>query len=562
MVISSRTIHSASLILVGLLTLASGAFAEVIVSVDRYSVDLNESFILEITLGTDTDLEPDLSVLDDNFYRGQLSQLSNTSIINGQISRSRTWTVALMAKTTGRQSIPAISIGSESSKPISITINEPTNAPLGEADVFIVSEVDQTETYVQSQILYRFKVYRAVETRQELRRDPIISGAEVLLELAGEERTYKANLNGRAYDVRERVLAIYPQSSGEIEISPARFEARIFRDRQRITGRKVFASDAHTIKVLPIPAPPDDFPNASWFPARDVQLSEEWSRDFNKISTGEPITRKVMISALGQIETQIPALLPPNIEGMKVYADKPDLSRQLETKGIRGFRRDQYAMIGVRGGTIELPKLEVPWWNIEADEWQVATLPSRKITVNASATEAALPLVPQYQSSDEAAENVNSKKLVDDGFWKLLSQLLGGVWLLTIFFWWLLNWNRHQEPKASELPPIYKRQAKLIKMAKRAATAGDKTGVREALLEWAELQWPKDAPKSIGELAKRVASPLSEELSALSISSYGSVQSDWDGSAMATAIRSINVFVKSSKVTAQSSLPPLMPRDA
>ena len=99
MVISSRTIHSASLILVGLLTLASGAFAEVIVSVDRYSVDLNESFILEITLGTDTDLEPDLSVLDDNFYRGQLSQLSNTSIINGQISRSRTWTVALMAKT-------------------------------------------------------------------------------------------------------------------------------------------------------------------------------------------------------------------------------------------------------------------------------------------------------------------------------------------------------------------------------------------------------------------------------------------------------------------------------
>ena len=99
-------------------------------------------------------------------------------------------------------------------------------------------------------------------------------------------------------------------------------------------------------------------------------------------------------------------------------------------------------------------------------------------------------------------------------------------------------------------------------MAKRAATAGDKTGVREALLEWAELQWPKDAPKSIGELAKRVASPLSEELSALSISSYGSAQSDWDGSAMATAIRSINVFVKSSKVTAQSSLPPLMPRDA
>jgi len=268
--------------LCALLAVASSALADVTARVDRPSVDLNESFLLEIMVDSNIDMEPDLSVLDENFYRGQLSQLSNTSIINGQIRRSRTWTIALMAKATGRQEIPAVTVGNDTSLPITITINEPTNAPPGEADVFITSEVDQTEAYVQSQILYRFKVYRAVATRQEARRDPGFTGAEVLIERAGDERSYVAELNGRSYSVIERVLAIYPQASGEISISPARFEARVLRDG-RITGRKVFESDAHTVTVLPIPAPPPEFPNAVWLPARDIQLSDEWSREPNEV---------------------------------------------------------------------------------------------------------------------------------------------------------------------------------------------------------------------------------------------------------------------------------------
>ena len=173
MVTSGKAIRITLLSSVGLLALIVNAFADVTASVDRNSVDLNESFVFEITVNanidvkpigrgeftaTDSDAEPNLSVLDENFYRGQLSQLNNTSIINGQISRSRIWTVALMARVAGQQDIPAVSVGSESSKPISIMVNEPANAPPGEADVFIISELDQTEAYVQSQVLYRFKV--------------------------------------------------------------------------------------------------------------------------------------------------------------------------------------------------------------------------------------------------------------------------------------------------------------------------------------------------------------------------------------------------------------------
>jgi hypothetical protein len=545
--------------LCGLLVVISNANADVTARVDRSSVDLNESFMLEIMLDTNIDMEPDLTVLDDDFYRGQVSQLSNTSIMNGQIRRSRTWTIALMAKATGRQEIPAITVGNEQSAPISITINEPTNAPPGEADVFITSEVDQTEAYVQSQILYRFKVYRAVATRQEGRRDPGITGAEVLIERAGEERSYEAILNGRAYNVIERVLAIYPQSSGEISISPARFEARVLRDG-RITGRKVFESEAHTVNVLPIPAPPADFPNADWLPARDVQLSEEWSREPNEVAAGEPVTRKVTVSALGQIETQIPSLDPPEIEGMNVYEDKPDLSRQFEAAGIRGVRRDQYAMIGVRGGPVEVPKLELPWWDIEAGEWRVATLPSRTIEILAAEVEAVVAPPTEAQAATDTPDNAeNAQQLLSDDFWKRASQLIAAAWLLTIVAWWWSSRERVREPREPEAPPIHKQQAKFLKAARKAATAGDKVAVRAALLEWARLEWPDDSPRSIGDIAQRVAAPLSDELQLLSSSSYSGAASEWDGSELAKAMRSIHTLTADNKVTTAEPLPPLMP---
>ncbi|MCH9695661.1 MAG: BatD family protein [Gammaproteobacteria bacterium] len=540
--------------------LVANAFGEVKVRVDRPAVDLNESFMLEIIVDTNIDMEPDLSALDENFYRGQISQLSNTSIINGQIRRSRTWSVALMAKATGTQEIPALKVGNEKSSPLSIVVNEPQAAPPGEADVFVASELDQTEAYVQAQILYSIKVYRAVATRQPALRDPIITGAESLVELVGDERSYEAILNGKAYNVVERIIAIYPQESGEITISPARFEARVLRDG-RITGRKVFESEAHSIVVNPIPPPPADFPDADWLPARDVQLSEEWSREPRKLQAGEPITRRVTISALGQIETQLPALEPPDVDGMNVYADKPELSRAIEAEGIRGIRKDQYAMIGVRGGVAEIPELQVPWWDIEAGEWQVATLPARPLEVEAL-PEVADPALTAAQAAPPAATEEQPQSMFDDGVWKLATQLLGAVWLLTVFAWWWSARERRLEPREPAPQPVYKQQAKFVKTARKAAADGDMAAVRTAVIEWGRLQWPDEPPRSIGELAQRLAEPLAGQLRQLSAASYGNAAAEIDGRELSKALRSIDVLKEDQVDASEELLPPLLPPGA
>ena len=248
-------VQKAALIIIGLLVLVPEANAAVVANVDRGDVELNESFTLEIVIDSETNLSPDISVLDQDFYVGQGNQLSNTTISNGQIRRSKTFTYILMPKRVGQLVIPAITVGSERSDPLVVVVNEASYAPPGEADVFVSSEIDFDEAYVQAQVLYKIKIYRAVATRQPALRDPVITGAETLVELAGDDKSYESVIGGKAYNVVERVLALYPQESGEIQISPARFEARVLRDG-RITGRKVYESQARTITVLPTPAPP------------------------------------------------------------------------------------------------------------------------------------------------------------------------------------------------------------------------------------------------------------------------------------------------------------------
>lgn len=554
MVAAANRLISATLLL---LVVAASAQAAVVARVDRDRIEQNETFSLEITVDSTADLQPDLSVLDKDFIIGQSSRLSNTRIVNGQISRSMTWTVSLMPRRAGKLTIPPITVGSEQSNPVTITVTAPRAAPPGEADVFITADVDYAETFVQAQVLYTIRIYRAVATRQPALREPMFSGAEVLVELAGDEKSYEAVLNGRAYNVVERAFAVFPQASGTVEISPARFEARVLRDG-RITGRKVFESEPLTITVNPIPAPPDEFPDAAWLPAKEVVLSDSWSRDVDELRVGEPISRNVTIEALGQLETQIPVVAPPTAAGANFYPDKPALSRRIEAGGIRGVRTDQYAMIGVADGPVTLPELELPWWDIDAGEWRVARVPERTITILPSPDVTPVEPTPPPEVVADAPATPDDGEPVPSKLWRRIAEGLAVLWLLTLGAWWWSSRPRREHRAPAEVP-VHRRQARVLKDASKAAAAGDAAAVRRELLAWAQLEWPTRAPRSIGELAARVPAPLADELERLSAASYGPGDGDFDRAALAKAIRGLPLSGGDAHGASRDPLPPLMP---
>lgn len=541
-----------------MLLLALPVQASVVAAVDRANVELNESFTLKITVDTAIDIEPHADVLDEDFYVGTRSQLSNTTIVNGQISRSRTWTYVLMARRVGELLIPPVRIGSEQSEPVPIRVTPPSTTLPGEADVFVTTEVDHDSSYVQSQVLYTVKVYRAVATRQPRLSEPSMDGVEILIESAGEERTYESILGGKAYNVVERIYALFPQQSGTISIEPARFEARVLRDG-RITGRKIYESYPIEVVVNPIPPPPDEFPDAVWFPAKAVEISEDWSREPGNLPLGEPITRHITVTAIGQLSTQIPIIEPDVSDAIKLYPDKPEFRDTAEASGIRAVRRDQYAMIGVVAGDVELAAVELPWWSIDEGQWKVASLPSSMLAILPSLS--AIPV--QEAAAETAAQESNgggvSTDVIDRDFWRYVSMGFAGIWIMTLIAWWGSRRPTNDRPKKPEAPPIHKQQAKFLKTARKGALAGDGNVVRSNMLAWARLQWPDESVRSIGDLAGRVSIPLSTQLQMLCSASYGPGERGWDGDALAKSLRSFSVLMDDAGETAVEGLPPLSP---
>jgi hypothetical protein len=453
-----------------------------------------------------------------------------------------------------------VRIGGEQSEPVPITVSPPSNALPGEADIFVTAEVDHDESFVQAQILYTVKVYRSVATRQPRLSEPALTGVEVLVEIAGDERSYESILNGKAYNVVERVYALFPQESGDISITPARFEARVLRDG-RITGRKIYESEPIEITVNPIPPPPDGYPRAAWFPARAVTISENWSREPDRLPAGEPITRHITVTALGQLSTQIPVIEPIVSDTVKTYPDKPEFRDTAEASGIRASRRDQYALIGVTAGDVELQALELPWWNIDTGEWQIASLPATSLKIlpspNAVAPEVVAEAPAEAEESDAAEP---SALVVESSYWRRVSEVLGGAWALTIVAWW---WSTRRpatkKPKEPEAPPIHKQQARLLKAARKAALKGNAPELKAALLQWGRLQWPDDPPRSVGVLSTRVSIPLSTELMQLCNASYGAGDSYWDGETLARSLRSFSVLAEGEEDKPSDILPPLSP---
>lgn len=540
--------------LVAAMSFSAPVVANVVAVVDRAFVELNETFILKVTVDSQIDAEPNTKGLDADFYVGSRSQISNTTIVNGDIQRSRTWSFALMAKHEGELVIPPISIGSQRSNPVHISVAPQSIAVPGEADIFITAEVDNTESYVQAQVLYTIKTYRAVATRQPRWSEPASSGVETLVEIAGEEKKYDALLNGKAYNVVERRYAFFPQQSGELQISPARFEARVLRNG-RITGRKVFQSEPRTVIVKPIPPPPADYPDATWFPAKSVELSQEWSRELSGLHAGEPITRKVSIVADGQLETQIPVIELADLPGIRVYPDKPELRTVAGPAGVRALRRDQYALISTRPGTVELPELVLPWWDVNSGQWELARLPATVLEILPSADSVATQPAEPVAAATAAAET----RIVYSELWRRVSEALLLIWLLTLLAWW---WSRRPAPTKNQEPaaiPVHKQQARFLKAARKAALSGDAAPLKSALLDWGRLQWPNGSPRSVDELAKRISMPLSIELNKLSRASYGPDDSDWDGAALAKALRSFSILDNDNTRDADGGLPLLLP---
>ena len=360
--------------------------------VDRNPVAVNESFNLTLQSSDNSSGEPDLSALKRDFDILGQSKSSSFQIINGQISHNTQWQISLTPKHAGQLQIPAITLGGQSSPPISLTVTAASQADTAQQskNLFVEVSAEPQTVHVQQQIIFTVRLYSALSLGDGSNlSDPEFPKMDAVVERLGTDRPFQVVRNGQAYSVIERRYAVFPQKSGQFNSSPVVFDGSVVEANQggggfmfnpfnQSTRHLRLNSKTIAFSVKPVPA---GFDSSQWLPASKLQLEEQWSENPPKFTVGEPITRTLTITANGLTASQLPALDSSKIDGLKLYPDQPTLKDSQDGNGIVGTREQKIAFIPTRPGNVTLPAIEIKWWNVNTDKEEVARLPARSITI-------------------------------------------------------------------------------------------------------------------------------------------------------------------------------------
>lgn len=520
--------------------------ADISVRVDRSPVALSESFQIVFEADGNVDDDPDFSPLERDFQIISTSQSSRLSIVNGNSSSTRTWTLTALARRTGRLQIPAIAFGSDQSPAGAVEITRAATQPVPQAaqnnEVFLEVEAQPLQPFVQQQIVYKVRLFRTSPTANASLSEPQLQQGDAVIERIGEDALYDTRVNGRPYQVVERRYAIYPQSSGTLKIGPLTYRGQTdlspfsmldpFARRPEMIVRQSAPVD------LEVRAKPEGQDQQLWLPARGLTLTESWSGNPPEFRVGEPITRTLTLTADGLTASQLPELPPWVPATFKSYPDQPELTDAKSAEGIAGTRVEKVAIIPNQAGAYELPAIRVPWWNTARNQFESAELPAQRVVVLPSAAAGgadaspAMPASSVNQVATQAAPSPVTGAAPADvptasRLWQWISAALALLWLTTLSAWWM---SRRPRPVPAAVHAH--RLGDVRRDLKRACECNEAGAAKECLLRWAQMRWPQDAPRSIGDIAARSSSGFADGLRDLDAKLYGRQSGPWNGAAL------------------------------
>ena len=297
------------------------------------------------------------------------------------------------------------------------------------------------------------------------------------------------------------------------------------------------------IPLTVIPKPADYPANAAWLPARSLSMSETWNPEPDHCQVGDSLTRTLTLKAEGLSSAQLPALPATDVNGLRRYPDLPQLSNQISENGLIGTREEREALVPTRVGQVELPAVEVVWWNTHEDRLERSYLPARTLQVVDNPSLA----VDTPISSDLLAVNDDSTLW----WWQLSTLILTITSLLGFGLWWRARWQPAILRSAQTGPS----PRTLLDDLKRACLANDPQATRQALDAWARQQ-----PETLAEMAARFVL-LSDALDGLNGALYSETGQHWQGEDLWKAIRSIPAAEREQDAgNDTNSLPPLYPK--
>lgn len=377
-------------------------------SVDRETVSLADQVTLTLEVIGTRDGAPQLPEIKGAEILGRSSQ-TEFSLVNGATSVRQIFRYTLIPLQAGELRIPPAKLVADGrtflTRPLTVKVvsesssaaaakaprPEPAQAPGGRSPLFIRTEVDRNEVFVNQQVNLVFRLYYAAGLKVgDLNYEEPPTVGFVSPEVNPREDRFNLTIEGTRYQVLELKKAIFPISPGSLKIGPAGLRGNVYRRSRRspagffgddffpdpfATEREPFRlrSDPIEITVKPLPpGAPASFSGAVGVYEMKVEVSPR------KVKVGEPVTLAVTIQGLGSLDT----VVMPQIRYGEVFRGyEPEVSASFREVGGRmgGTKVFRQALIPLQEGSIGLPEVSFSFFDPESGRYREISLPAGTI---------------------------------------------------------------------------------------------------------------------------------------------------------------------------------------
>ena len=467
---------------------STASSAELSTRLSRSSIDELESVQLTIRAnGTRSVEELDLSELEKNFQVLNTNTSSQYQYINGNEQSWVDYQITLKPRIAGTLTIPSLTIGNESSLPLTLTVRPISQSLRDEINqlVFFEVETSKESVYVQEQLLFtRRLVYsNGVQLYNEIPGPPKIANALVLI--LGETRSGTTERNGKKYGVVEQRFAIFPEMSGKLEIPAIDITASVrLIERGRVSRKGVRVSTTDLlVNVMPVPeAYPEEAP---WLPAQAIILTQTLEPGVSKANVGDTLQRRIQVRIDGNTGSILPSLnAQPSESLFSIYPTAPSIKDDTSGDSVIGFRTESSSIVPLQPGQLSLGETSITWWDTVSNEVRISVLADSRISAAGSAIyrdyeeqRKIRDVKPEVSKSEPEviADNTEQSSFINF-YWKEILAVILSLSTLYLFGQFVLKITSNSQRKSYQLliKAIRRDSAKEIKQALKAINLENK----------------------------------------------------------------------------------------
>lgn len=562
-------------LVVSLPGLVAQADAAVEARLDRDHVALGDTINLTIE-AEGASGNPNLSPLRKDFDVQGVSTGSQTTIVNGSMHSSLQWSVVLVPRHGGMLDIPAIDVGSQKTSPLRVLVDASRNAgnganpsggmqpanPGGDAGspVFIESSFAPERPYVGQAAIYTVRLYYAVS--------PFDAALDVSstdngdLRQVGRDQNGSAMVRGRRYDVLERHYLLLPEHSGSLHIPAPVFSGRAMPDINGVFDDSPGIRSLHVVgrpmevQVRPRPAQAND----PWLPAQSVTLTIDPPAAAS-LHAGEPFSLVVHEAGEGVTAAQLPEIALPAIPGAQVYPEPSSTEEHARDGTLHAERTRRFAIVADRAGSLHVPGVAVPWWDLASDRPAVArvSLPDLRVQAGVAATNAGAGGDTSGTGASATRPGAWSSSNATLRGWQIATLALSVLLVATFAWGWRRGAAADDETTSDDGSPDSLPGSEPRALS-RALAAGDPATIARALCDAA----PGTRPRHLRDVAQRLADPGQRE----AVQAFDAARWSSDGQPSAQALERLRTaFARTPRWTQPARdgrakagiLPPLYP---